>query len=170
MFCNCGAEIDATAVDCPNCGASVSDIDSEENSGIEFTPGAVVLDKYEILRLLGRGGMGQVYLAKDRQLERLIALKTLSRDFNSDEEYKARFMREARMASALNHPNILTVYEVGSIDETLFIATEYVEGQTLRQIMDTRPLGLNDALEVAIQVARGLSAAHEAGIIHRDLK
>jgi serine/threonine protein kinase/tetratricopeptide (TPR) repeat protein len=170
MLCRCGTELDAMALGCPNCGEMVDGIDSEENNGVEFTPGAVVLDKYEIMRMLGRGGMGQVYLARDRQLERLIALKTLSKDFNSDEEYKARFIREARMASALNHPNILTVYEVGSIDNTLFIATEYVEGQTLRQIMDSHPLKMNESLDVAIQVAQGLSAAHEVGIIHRDLK
>src|SRR5437879_9548861 len=122
MQCNCGAEIDTTATDCPQCGLPVSDLETDE-TGFGLDPGTVILEKYELIRLLGRGGMGQVYLARDNKLERQVALKTLSKEFSCDEEYKARFMREARMASALNHPNILTVYEVGSVGETLFMAT-----------------------------------------------
>src|SRR5262245_37950236 len=105
MRCECGAEVDSSTIDCPQCGSPLTISDSDEGEGWEFEPGALVMEKYEIVRRLGQGGMGQVYLARDMKLERLIALKTLSEDFSGDEEYKARFMREARMASALNHPN-----------------------------------------------------------------
>ncbi|MEW6730800.1 MAG: protein kinase [Acidobacteriota bacterium] len=170
MRCQCGTEFDATVANCPQCGARrVAPRANAAKEG-ELIPGIVVFDKYEVIRLIGRGGMGQVYLARDLKLERNIALKTLARDFSRDEESKARFMREARMASALNHPNILTVYEVGTIGDTLFIATELVEGQTLRQLTRARRLSLRECLEIAVQAAQGLVAAHEAGIVHRDLK
>jgi serine/threonine protein kinase/tetratricopeptide (TPR) repeat protein len=137
---------------------------------MELAPGTLIDGKYEIVRLLGRGGMGQVYLALDVKLEREIALKTLAVEFSADAEHKARFMREARMASALNHPNILTIYEIGALGDVLFIATEYVKGKTLRQLMRNNELRLNGVIDIAVQAVQGLAAAHGAGIIHRDLK
>lgn len=166
MYCQCGTELDSTASSCSNCGTEVN---AKDSSG-ELKVGTVISTKYEILRLLGRGGMGEVYLAKDLQLERMIAIKTLSKELAGEGEHKARFIREARMASALNHPNILTVYEVGTFGDVLFMAAEYVEGQTLRQVIRVGPVSLKDFLDIAIQAAQGLAAAHEAGIIHRDLK
>jgi serine/threonine protein kinase/tetratricopeptide (TPR) repeat protein len=168
MHCSqCGAELETSYTQCPTCGIEIS---STDESNHELKVGTVISDKYEVLRLLGRGGMGEVYLAKDLHLERMIAIKTLSKELAGEGEHKARFIREARMASALNHPNILTVYEVGSFGSVLFMASEYVEGQTLRQVIRNGSLSLKEFLDVAIQGAQGLSAAHEAGIIHRDLK
>src|SRR5262249_10985607 len=126
MRCQCGAEFYAVADNCPECGApahqaTVGDKESGKERSKEssktggFPAGMVVFEKYEIVRLLGRGGMGQVYLARDLQLERQIALKTLSKELSNDQEHKSRFMREARMASSLNHPNILTVFEIGAV-------------------------------------------------------
>lgn len=164
MQCHCGNVIDASTSQCASCGTLVIGERGELSSGV------VLFEKYEVVRLLGSGGMGKVYLAKDLQLERMVALKTLSQQLAQDEEHKSRFMREARMASALNHPNILTVFEIGAVGETLFMATEYVEGQTLRQLLRSGPISLKEALDIAIQATQGLAAAHEAGIIHRDLK
>lgn len=168
MYCQCGADLEPSSTHCLRCGIEAPSTDSE--SSHELKVGTVISDKYEILRLLGRGGMGEVYLAKDLHLERMIAIKTLSKELAGEGEHKARFIREARMASALNHPNILTVYEVGSFGSVLFMAAEYVEGQTLRQVIRNGSLSLKEFLDVAIQGAQGLAAAHEAGIIHRDLK
>jgi len=168
MLCKCGVELEAIATDCSVCGAVVDPSQTESNN--ELAVGTVIANKYEIIRLLGRGGMGEVYLAKDLHLERMIAVKTLSSELAGEGEHKSRFIREARMASALNHPNILTVYEVGTYNELLFMATEYVEGQTLRQMLRVGTVSLRDFLDIAIQGAQGLAAAHEAGIIHRDLK
>lgn len=114
--------------------------------------------------------MGEVFLAQDASLGRKVALKLLRRDFTRNEERLRRFRQEARAASALNHPNILTIYEIGSEDSTHFMATEYVEGETLRQRMASERMKLTDALDVAIQVVSALAAAHEAGIVHRDIK
>ncbi|HMF55769.1 MAG TPA: protein kinase, partial [Pyrinomonadaceae bacterium] len=125
---------------------------------------------YEVLSTLGRGGMGEVYLAQDKKLGRKVALKVLPSSFSKEINRLRRFEQEARAASALNHPNILTIYEISEIGSTKFIATEYVEGETLRRRMGHAPLGVNDALSIAIQVADALAAAHEAGIIHRDIK
>jgi eukaryotic-like serine/threonine-protein kinase len=134
-----------------------------------------VLGRYEIRSLLGAGGMGEVYLAQDSQLRRPVALKLLPKSFTQDEERLRRFEQEAYAASSLNHPNILTIYEIGHFDSTRFLAMEYVEGQTLRQhISGSRISGgglrLNEALEIAVQVASALAAAQSAGIAHRDIK
>jgi serine/threonine protein kinase/Tol biopolymer transport system component len=129
-----------------------------------------VLGSYRILSTLGRGGMGEVYLAEDNRLGRKVALKLLPSSFTNDPDRLARFEREARAASALNHPNILTIYEVGSFENRRFIAAEYVEGETLRQRESRAPLRIDEVLELAIQIASALAAAHQAGIVHRDIK
>ncbi|MDQ2938406.1 MAG: protein kinase, partial [Acidobacteriota bacterium] len=128
------------------------------------------ISHYEVVAAIGAGGMGEVYLAKDLQLGRKVALKLLASRFAQDEERLRRFQQEARTASALNHPNILTIYEIGQVDSTPFIATEYIEGETLRKRMSSGRLALRDALNISIQVAAALSAAHAAGIVHRDIK
>ncbi|MCI0488298.1 MAG: protein kinase [Blastocatellia bacterium] len=125
---------------------------------------------YRIVSLLGKGGMGEVYLAEDTRLGRKVALKFLPPRFTYNTEQLQRFEREARAASALNHPNILTVYDIGQHGNTHFIATEYIEGETLRQRMTASKLELKEALDIAIQIAEALSAALAAGIIHRDIK
>jgi len=128
---------------------------------------------YQILSLLGAGGMGEVYLALDTRLGRKVAVKLLPAEFTTDAERLRRFEQEARAASALNHPNIITVHEIGEIEGRRFIVTEYVEGETLRQRMTSAPqrrIRMSEALEIAAQVAAALQAAHEAGIIHRDIK
>ena len=114
--------------------------------------------------------MGEVYLARDEQLGRKAALKLLPEHLTADEAQLSRFKAEARTASALNHPNILTVYEIGSEGNVRFIATEFIEGVTLRPLLDDEKMNLRTALEIAVQVASALTAAHEAGIIHRDIK
>jgi serine/threonine protein kinase/Tol biopolymer transport system component len=125
---------------------------------------------YRILKLLGAGGMGEVYLALDARLGRRIALKFLPPHLTSNEATLHRLEQEARTASALNHPNILTIYEVGQIDGESFIASEYIDGITLRTALHRGSVDLATALDVAIQVASALVAAHSAGVIHRDLK
>ena len=128
------------------------------------------LGPYEIQSVLGIGGMGEVYLATDTRLGRQVALKILPPRFTLDPERVSRFEKEARAASALNHPNIVTIYEIGQFNNARFIATEFVEGQTLRQLMNEKPFTLNEALNVTIQVAVALTSAHAAGIVHRDIK
>jgi eukaryotic-like serine/threonine-protein kinase len=138
-----------------------------ENSGTLI---GELIGHYRIESLIGVGGMGEVYRARDEQLSRKVALKLLPRQLTADETQVSRFKTEARAASALNHPNILTVYEIGSEGDRQFIATEFIEGVTLRAWLSGGKIGLRDALEVAIQVASGLAAAHEAGVVHRDIK
>ena len=135
----------------------------QDNIGREIGP-------YQIIERLGAGGMGEVYLAEDRRLARQVALKILPPYFVSDEARLRRFQREARAASALNHPNILTIHEVGEVDQVHFITTEFVDGQTLRELIAQENLSLAGVLEIAIQVAEALTVAHAAGIVHRDIK
>jgi serine/threonine-protein kinase len=125
---------------------------------------------YNILRQIGAGGMGEVYLAEDTELERPVALKVLSAAVSTNKDRIQRFVREAKSASALNHPNILTVHQIGQFGESRFIATEYVAGETLRERMDRETLKLDETLDVAVQIAAALGAAHEARIVHRDIK
>jgi DNA helicase II / ATP-dependent DNA helicase PcrA len=125
---------------------------------------------YRILETLGAGGMGAVYKAYDEKLHRTVALKVLPPEAISQEDRRRRFLQEARAASALNHPHILTVYEVGEDDGKPYMVMEYVEGETLREKIAARALSVKEALDIAIQVAEGLVKAHEHGIIHRDLK
>jgi serine/threonine protein kinase/Flp pilus assembly protein TadD len=129
------------------------------------------LGRYEICSLLGAGGMGEVYLARDTRLRRNIALKLLPFDLSLDKDRLLRFEQEAYAASALNHPNILTIYEIGQADNTRFIAAEFIDGVTLRQNMTSTPMvELTEVLDTTVQVASALVAAHQAGIVHRDLK
>jgi serine/threonine protein kinase/Tfp pilus assembly protein PilF len=125
---------------------------------------------YKVTGLLGQGGMGEVYLAQDTRLGRPVALKLLPARFTIDVERVRRFEQEARSASALNHPNIVTIHEIGREDSTHFIATEFIDGVTLREHMAGRALKLKEVLDIAAQIASALSAAHEAGIVHRDIK
>jgi eukaryotic-like serine/threonine-protein kinase len=128
------------------------------------------ISRYRVGRLIGAGGMGEVYLAEDETLNRKVALKLLPVRFTRDEERVRRFQREARAASALNHPNILTIYEIGHDDSVHYIATEYIEGETLRERLAKQRLNAGEVLDVAIGVGSALAAAHDAGIIHRDIK
>src|ERR1051325_8457352 len=126
---------------------------------------------YEILALVGEGGMGEVYVARDRTLGRRVALKLLPDYFISDASRLRRFKQEARAASALGHPNVCVIHEVGETEDGRpFITMEYVEGPTLRQRLATAALSLREAVDVAAQIADALTAAHQAGIIHRDIK
>jgi len=129
-----------------------------------------VVAHFEIIKLLGEGGMGEVYLAEDTNLRRQVALKFLPADLTSNSERVRRFAQEARAASALNHPNILTIYEIGELDGLRFIATEYVKGITLREHLASQRMTIAKALHVAEPIASALNAAHTAGIVHRDIK
>ena len=128
------------------------------------------INHYKIIAPLGAGGMGEVYLAQDAKLGRKIALKLLPAAFTNDEDRLRRFQQEARAASALNHPNILTIHEIGEAGGRHYIATELIEGETLRQRLKRAPLKLTEALDIITQAASALAAAHEAGIIQRDIK
>jgi serine/threonine protein kinase len=128
------------------------------------------LGHYKILSLLGMGGMGEVYLAEDTKLDRKVALKLLPAEVTQDSGRLRRFVQEAKAASALNHPNIITIHEVGVADGVHFIVTEFIDGQTLRRQMEGSRLKLNAALDIAAQIASALNATHSAGIVHRDIK
>ena len=132
-------------------------------------PGSRV-GSFRVVSTLGAGGMGKVYLAQDERLGRRVALKLLPASFTRDRERVRRFEQEARAASALNHPNILTVYDIGQDEDARFIATEYVEGATLREHARARPLPLHEVLDIGVQLSAALSAAHAVGIVHRDVK
>ncbi len=133
-------------------------------------PGAT-LGPYEIVSLIGSGGMGEVYLAREISLGRNVALKVLPSEFSHDPQRVARFEQEARSASALSHPNICTIHALGELpDGRRFIAMEYVAGETLRHRITTSRFTIREAVDIATQVAAALSAAHAAGIIHRDIK
>src|SRR5437899_4346869 len=134
-------------------------------------PSGTKLGRYEIRSKLGAGGMGEVYLAQDTsELGRAVALKIVPAEVAKDKNRLQRFTQEARTVSNLNHPNILTVYEFGQTDSASFIATEHIDGVTLREHLSNRRLKLVDVLDVTIQIVAALNAAHEAGVTHRDLK
>ena len=128
------------------------------------------ISHYQILEKLGEGGMGVVYKARDTHLDRLVAIKVLPAEKVADPERKRRFVQEAKAASALNHPNIITIYDIDQTDGVDFIAMEYVAGKTLDQRIPRKGLRLNETLKLAMQMADALAKAHSAGIIHRDLK
>jgi serine/threonine-protein kinase len=125
---------------------------------------------YRVVEFLGAGGMGEVYLARDARLHRPVAIKVLAGHFTSDRDKVRRFEQEARAASVLNHPNIVTIHETGQVDGAHFIVAEYIEGQTLSQRLARGPMSVGEALDVALQVANALDAAHASGIVHRDIK
>jgi eukaryotic-like serine/threonine-protein kinase len=154
--------------------ANLSLSEEAETLAIKLPP---QIGAYQVLSPLGRGGMGEVHLALDTRLRRKVAIKLLPAEFTADTGRVRRFEQEARAASALNHPNIITVYEIGALPmeagNRRYIVTEYVEGETLRQRMKNAPqqrINLSEAIDVASQIAAALSAAHEAGIAHRDIK
>ena len=128
------------------------------------------LGHYEVVSALGRGGMGEVYLARDTRLDRRVALKVLPAEFAADSDRLGRFIREAKSASALNHPNIITIYDIGDASGTPFIAYEFIDGTTLTERVGSGSLNVASSLDIAIQVASALVEAHHAGIVHRDLK
>lgn len=139
------------------------------NEKAELRAGQTIAS-YEVISFLSRGGMGEVYLAEDKRLGRKVALKLLPASFTTDADRLRRFEQEARAASALNHPNIITIYEIRQAAGSHVIATEFVEGETLRLRLSRSALTLSETLNIAIQIADALSAAHKAGIIHRDIK
>src|SRR5437016_2178409 len=128
------------------------------------------LGPYAISARLGAGGMGEVYLAQDTRLERKVALKMLPAYLTTEDERVRRFQQEARAASALNHTNIITIYEIGEMNSRHFMATEFINGETLFERLKAGPMKISDALDVSAQVTSALCAAHQAGIVHRDIK
>src|SRR6058998_2138671 len=128
------------------------------------------LGPYEIVAPLGAGGMGEVYKARDTRLGREVAIKVLPADRMADEERKRRFIQEARAASALNHPNIVTIYDISQAGGADFLVMEYVRGKTIDQLIGRNGMRVSEALRCAIQIADALAKAHAAGIVHRDLK
>jgi eukaryotic-like serine/threonine-protein kinase len=134
-----------------------------------FQPGDT-LGAYKILDLVGRGGMGEVYRARDTRLKRDVAIKVMPQSFTADRERLRRFEQEARSAAALNHPNIISVHDMGTADGSPYIVSELLEGQNLREVLRRGAVSARKALDYAIQAARGLAAAHDVGIVHRDLK
>ena len=142
---------------------------SLSNQQTRFMMGRMV-GPYRILQPLAAGGMGQIYLAKDTKLDRLVALKVFPAYLAQDSDRMRRFEQEARVVSALNHPGILTVYEVGHSGSCHFIATEFIDGKTLRQYLIEQRMDPHEAIDIGIQVASALAAAHEAGVVHRDIK
>ena len=159
-------EVAGSFMESPAVAHAADDLATEQ----KLTPGQRV-KHYQIVNLIGEGGMGEVYLATDTILGRRVALKVLPAFVSKDPERLRRFTQEARAASRLSHPNVCVVHEIGETEDGRpFIAMEYVEGMTLRQRMRNQAMKLGDVLDIAIQVAEGLIAAHEAGIVHRDIK
>src|ERR1022692_5233714 len=136
---------------------------------MSLTSGAK-LGPYEIQSMVGAGGMGEVYRAHDSRLNRTVAIKVLPASFSADRDRLERFAQEARAAAALNHPNILSIFDIGDEHGVFYVVSELLEGETLRDRLKTGALSIRKAIDYALQVARGLAAGHEKGIVHRDLK
>jgi serine/threonine protein kinase/TPR repeat protein len=174
----CNSDNTETAKFCSECGTNLYPGDKE---GIFQTKtlrkpkkdqllGKTIVGRYKIIDKLGEGGMGFVYKAKDNRLDRSVALKFLPPDLTSEEEAKKRFIQEAKAAAALNHPHICTIYEIDEADEHTFISMEYIKGQSLKDKLESSPLTIDEAKDIALQVAAGLEKAHKKGIVHRDIK
>jgi TolB-like protein len=172
----CGFGNPDDTIYCGKCGTPLKSAEEISITKTLITPteklqkGSTVAGRYQILEELGRGGMGVVYKAEDTKLKRTVALKFLPPELTHISEVKERFMREAQAAAALDHPNICTVHEFDEAEEKTFISMAYVEGQSLREKIESGPLELDEALRIATQVAEGLSEAHNKGVIHRDIK
>src|SRR5690242_17409682 len=134
-----------------------------------LAPGKSV-GRYQIISLIGSGGMGEVYRAHDAQLRRNVALKVLLGSMMQDAQGRARFEQEARAAGGLSHPNIIAIYDIGEQEGMIYIVSELLEGNTLRSALDAGGISVQKAIEYGIQIASGLGAAHDKGIVHRDLK
>lgn len=160
------AEKESSLIDTPPMDVAAEFFSGEEHSDVIGKE----IEQYKIISHLGTGGMGEVFLAKDSKLERFVAIKFIKSEIAQMPEQLSRFLQEAKTASALNHPNIITVYEIGETNETQFITTEFIEGKTLREVMSEDSLSLNETLEIISQVITAIDAAHNAGIIHRDIK
>ncbi len=160
------ADVTSSVIDQPPSDVAAEMVAEARNSPSVGTK----IKHYKIVSQIGVGGMGEVFMALDTRLERNIAIKFIKTEFVKDKDKLRRFQQEAKTASSLNHPNILTVYEIGNSKHGQFIAAEFIEGKTLRKVMNEGELSLNEILEIAIQVATALAAAHSAGIIHRDIK
>ena len=170
----CNSANTDTARFCSDCGTQlVSTKDVSVTKTLQaplFSLGKTIASKYKILSELGRGGMGVVYKAKDTKLKRTVALKFLPAELTKDKEAKKRFIQEAQASAALEHPNICTVYEVDETEDQIFIAMSYVEGKSLKDKLKDGPLDIDEAKDIALQVAEGLKEAHDKGIVHRDIK
>src|SRR6201988_2011070 len=140
------------------------------NSAIMTLVCGSTLGPYEIESVIGAGGMGEVYRAHDARLDRTVAIKVLPASFSTDHDRLQRFAQEARAAAALNHPNILSIYDIGDDHGTPYVVSELLEGETLRDRLRNGALTSRKTIDYAQQIARGLAAAHEKGIVHRDLK
>ena len=147
--------------------AQVADIIDSDTQRLET---GTRFGHYEIISQIGIGGMGEVYLAKDQKLDRRVAIKILNEKFSQDEANLKRFVREAKAASALNHPNILVIHEIGESEDKHYIVSEFIEGRTLREVLTQSQMSLGEVLDVSIQIAGALSAAHGAHLVHRDIK
>ena len=173
----CQATVSEDSQFCSKCGASLgADLGSLSPTRTMLGPvlhlkkGQMIGGKYKIIQKVGVGGMGIVYKAEDAKLKRNVALKFLPSELTRDKKAKARFVQEAQAAAALNHPHICTVYEVDEADDQTFIAMEFIEGLTLKDKIEVGPLAIEDAIDIASQVAEGLGEAHKKGIVHRDIK
>jgi serine/threonine protein kinase/tetratricopeptide (TPR) repeat protein len=150
--------------------AEIGDNGSDKTRSFQVITHGMMVSRYRIDRKIGAGGMGEVFLAHDTRLNRKVALKFLPTEYTSDPSVKARFTREAQAAAALSHPNIITVYEVDEFQNRLFLAMEYVEGESLRDLIAERDLRISEIIDICMQICQGLAKAHEAGITHRDIK
>ena len=166
----CRAENEASASACASCGASL-EVPTAVLISVDFKPGALFHGRYEILGPLGRGGMGMVYKAHDRTLDEVVAIKVLRPDFAQDPRMAERFKSEIKLARKIHHRNVCAIHDYGEDRGLLYISMEFIEGIDFKKTLrETGPLPTEKAYDVAIQVAEGLQAVHEAGVIHRDLK